>query len=235
MPLLTCTDVVKTFQIGEIEVPALRGISLSVETGEFSALVGPSGSGKTTLLNQIGCLDTPTSGMVRLLENNVSTMDANQRADIRRDSIGFIFQTFNLIPTLSARENVAFPLLIQKNRLTDHDHKAVDDLLERVGLTSERDKRPNQMSGGQRQRVAVARALVKKPLLVLADEPTANLDSVTGEAVLTLMRELNQESGTTFVFSTHDTMVMHFARRLVRLHDGEITSDESGTDKEMPE
>ncbi len=223
--IVQCTDVHKIFTVGEIKVPALKNINLNIKSGEFTALVGPSGSGKTTLLNQIGCLDIPTKGSVLLDDVEVSTLNGDQRADLRRDRIGFIFQTFNLIPTLSARENVEFPLLIKKKRLDTADKAAVNDLLERFGLSEQKDKRPDQMSGGQRQRVAVARALIKKPSLILADEPTANLDSTTGKEVLELMRELNEELGMTFIFSTHDPMVMEIARRRVSMHDGAIAGD----------
>lgn len=192
--------------------------------GEFAAIVGPSGSGKTTLLNIIGCIDEPSSGEVFISGRPVAGLSREERAEVRKQDIGFVFQTFNLVPVLSAFENVELPLVLLK-RPADERREKVVDLLEKVGLGDYLDRRPAEMSGGQQQRVAVARALVKNPKLVLADEPTANLDSTTGEGILELMRELNRDLGITFIFSTHDKMVMDFARRLVVLHDGRVAED----------
>jgi len=214
----------KNSQNGTV-VHALKNVSLSVEAGEFTSLAGPSGSGKTTLLNLIGCLDTPDKGMIFIDNELIGPKSPNDLATLRRDKIGFIFQSFNLIPVLSAYENVAFALNIQN--LPDREiRERAMGILEEVGLGDMAGRRPAELSGGQQQRVAIARALVKKPLLLLADEPTANLDSKTGESILHLMADLNGKLGTTFLFSTHDRMVMDFARRLVMLHDGEVTSDE---------
>jgi putative ABC transport system ATP-binding protein len=213
-------NVVKSYELGKTTVPALRGVSLSVEAGEFLAIAGPSGSGKSTLLNLIGCLDHPTSGHVLIGEHDVAALDDNALSDLRARTIGFIFQTFNLIPVLSALENVEFPLLFRGG---NHGGRArALRALEEVGLADFARHRPDELSGGQRQRVAVARALVTDPLIVLADEPTANLDSTTGEAIIDLMLEINRRDGTTFIFSTHDPKVMSQAHRVVRLADGLI-------------
>lgn len=209
-------------------VHALKNIDLNIDAGEFTSLAGPSGSGKTTLLNLVGCLDVPDTGEIFLENAYIGRKSSAELAAIRREKIGFIFQSFNLIPVLSALENVAFALNIQNVP----DREALERsraILAEVGLTEQADRRPAEMSGGQQQRVAIARALVKDPVLLLADEPTANLDSKTGQAILELMLELNQKRGTTFIFSTHDQMVMDFARRLIMLHDGEIVSDERRT------
>jgi putative ABC transport system ATP-binding protein len=219
-------EVTKTYRVGRVEMPALRGISLIVKQGEFTAIVGPSGSGKTTLLNIIGCIDDPTSGDVVIGGEPVSSLSQRQRAAVRKRSIGFVFQTFNLVPVLSAYENVELPLILLRES-PGQRKKKVEKLLGLVGLGELLHRRPNEMSGGQQQRVAVARALVKEPQMVLADEPTANLDSTTGEGILKLMQNLNRELGTTFIFSTHDKMVMDFARRLVVLKDGRIAEDKT--------
>ncbi|MFI5183960.1 MAG: ABC transporter ATP-binding protein [Vicinamibacteria bacterium] len=212
--------VVKSYELGKTTVPALRGVSLAVEAGEFLAVAGPSGSGKSTLLNLIGCLDHPTSGRVLIGEQDVAALDDNALSDLRARTIGFIFQTFNLFPVLSALENVEFPLLF-RGRGPRGRNRALR-ALEEVGLADFARHRPDELSGGQRQRVAVARALVTDPLIVLADEPTANLDSTTGEAIIELMLEINRRDGTTFIFSTHDPKVMSQAHRVVRLADGLI-------------
>jgi len=201
-------------------VPALRGVSLAVEPGEFMAVAGPSGSGKSTLLNLIGCLDSPSSGRVFVDGQDVQSLDDDALSDLRAHKIGFIFQTFNLIPVLSALENVEFPLLFRGGKHAGRER--AQRALEEVGLQDFARHRPDELSGGQRQRVAVARALVTDPVIVLADEPTANLDSRTGEAIIDLMLEINRRDGTTFIFSTHDPKVMQHARRVVRLHDGRL-------------
>ncbi|BAS26469.1 ABC transporter ATP-binding protein [Limnochorda pilosa] len=223
MALVELEKVTKTYRQGQVVVEAVKGVDLQIESGEFTAIAGPSGSGKTTLLNLIGCLDTATEGSVRVAGLELSSLNRNQLADIRRQRIGFVFQSFNLIPVLTARENVEFALA-----MVDHkgDRDRVAAILAEVGLAGLEDRRPGELSGGQQQRVAIARALVKSPDLVLADEPTANLDSENGKAVVELMREINRGQGTTFVFSTHDPMVMAYSRRLVTLRDGRVATDE---------
>jgi len=215
-------NVTKNYTLGKNDVAALTDISLSITEGEFISVAGPSGSGKTTLLNLIGCLDKPTGGEISFMGSNIAEMSSGQLADLRNSNIGFIFQSFNLIPVLTAFENVEFPLILQKTKNAADRKKTVNAILEEVGLSELRDRRPIDMSGGQQQRVAIARALVKEPKLVLADEPTANLDSKNGENILNLMLETNKSHNTTFVFSTHDPMVMKFARRLIKLHDGRL-------------
>src|SRR5512140_915445 len=221
------TKVVKAtrdFKIGEIETHALRGVDLCIDNGEFTALVGPSGSGKTTLLQLIGLLDQPTSGSVFINGKDVSHLNRDQRADLRRGAIGFIFQFFALIPTLTAYENVEMPLLL--NGMKPAERRArVDEMLAAVGLQDRAHHRPDQLSGGQQQRVSVARALAIKPSLILADEPTANLDTENGKQVMELMQRLNKETGTTFVFATHDPRVIQYARRVVTLRDGLIVEE----------
>ena len=215
-------DVSKTYHLGKTEVPALRGVSLEIHRGEFLSIAGPSGSGKTTLLNLIGCIDTPTSG--RVIVDGSDTRDLSERAltDLRLHRIGFIFQTFNLVQVLSVRQNVEFPLLLQGGLSRKEREARVGALLEAVGLAGHARHRPSELSGGQRQRVAVARALVAGPALVLADEPTANLDSRTGETIIDLMKEMNARDGTTFVFSTHDPKVMAHATAILRIADGQV-------------
>jgi putative ABC transport system ATP-binding protein len=213
--------VSKTYRLGKIGVTALDDISLSVATGEFVAIAGPSGSGKTTLLNLVGCLDTPTSGEIRIDGESVSALSAGARADLRARKLGFVFQTFNLIPVLTAWENVEYPLLIHPRAGRDRPAR-VAAALEQVGLRDRARHRPAELSGGQQQRVAIARALVGEPALVLADEPTANLDSATGRDIVELMRRLNRERGVTFVFSTHDARIMSVADRLLEISDGRL-------------
>ena len=205
---------------GQPPAPALRGVSLKVEQGEFMALSGPSGSGKTTLLNLIGGLDHATSGDIRIDGKPLSGLSRAELSDLRRDKIGFIFQAYNLVPVLTAAENAAYVLELQ-GVSAEERRKRVKELFERIGLGSHLDSKPLKMSGGQQQRVAVARAIVSKPAVVLADEPTANLDQATGAALMDLMRELNRERGITFIFSTHDPMVLSRADRVVRLIDGQ--------------
>ena len=218
--------VVKNYTAGSQEVPAVRGVDLRVEPGEFTSIAGPSGSGKTTLLNLIGCLDVPSSGSVLVEGEEVAKKTKDELSELRRHKIGFVFQTFNLVPVLSAYENVELPLALLAEIGPAERRERVEQLLTLVGLADLMQRRPLELSGGQQQRVAIARALVKRPRLILADEPTANLDSDTGEAVLELMRRINIEQGATFIFSTHDQMVMRFARRLLLLRDGRIASDE---------
>jgi putative ABC transport system ATP-binding protein len=221
MEVAKTENVTRTFTIGKIETHALRGVSLTIESGEFTALVGPSGSGKTTLLQLLGCLDQPTTGRVLIDGQDISRLSRNERADLRRHKLGFVFQFFALIPTLTAYENVELPLLLSGNGSADRQARATE-LLASVGLAERADHRPDQMSGGEQQRVAVARALATHPSLILADEPTANLDTANGEAVMKTMARLNQETGVTFVFATHDPRVIKFARRVITLRDGLI-------------
>jgi putative ABC transport system ATP-binding protein len=224
MEVTKIENVTRSFKTGKIETQALRGVNLSIESGEFTALVGPSGSGKTTLLQLIGCLDQPTSGHVFINGKDVSQLNRNQRADMRRGTIGFIFQFFALIPTLSAYENVEMPLLLN-GRSSSERRERVMQLLEAVGLKDRANHRPDQLSGGEQQRVAIARALASKPTLILADEPTANLDTPNGKQVMEIMTQLNQETGVTFVFATHDPRVVSYARRIVTLRDGLIVEN----------
>jgi len=225
MAIVRVDNVSKHYQLGEQRVQALNDVSISVDEGVFLAIAGPSGSGKSTLLNIIGCIDTADSGRVEINGHDVTGRNPDQLADLRARTIGFIFQTFNLLPVLSARENVEYPLL-QLPELT-HAQRAerVAYYLEMVGLERYADHRPNQLSGGQRQRVAIARALATHSRVVLADEPTANLDRRTGESILSLMKEINHHSGTTFIFSTHDNRVMEMADELVRIEDGQIVGE----------
>lgn len=226
--MISVEKVYKVYETGAQRVTALRDISLEIAAGEFVALAGPSGSGKTTLLNLIGCLDSITSGEITLSGTPLARLDARGRNAMRRDRVGFIFQSYNLIPVLSARENVALALEVVGGLGARDIKNRVDRMLAEVGLSGLEDRRPTELSGGQQQRVSIARALVKEPPLVLADEPTANLDSRTGEETIALMESLNRLHGTTFVFSTHDQMVMNHARRVIRLRDGEIASDDRG-------
>jgi putative ABC transport system ATP-binding protein len=223
--LLSVVDLKKDYNVGETVVHALRGVTTEVEKGEFTAIAGPSGSGKSTLLNLIGCLDRPTSGKVFIKDVDVSSYSKKELANIRRQTIGFVFQTFNLIPILTAFENVAFPLSLLRETADDTEKK-VNQILGDVGLGGMEHRYPRELSGGQQQRVAIARALVKEPGIILADEPTANLDSGTGAEILDLMRELNESKQATFIFSTHDPMVIERATRVINLHDGQISSDE---------
>jgi putative ABC transport system ATP-binding protein len=219
MSLVAVKAVTKTYRLGTQDVTALGGVSMSVDAGEFLAIAGPSGSGKTTLLNLIGCLDTPTSGDIEIDGELVSGLSAGRRADLRARKLGFVFQTFNLIPVLTAWENVEYPLLLTKRA---GDGARVRAALEQVGLADRARHRPPELSGGQQQRVAIARALVTDPALVLADEPTANLDSKTGSDIVALMRQLNRDRRTTFVFSTHDPRIMKAADRILEISDGRL-------------
>ena len=228
MHVIQLQDVTRVYRVGEVETPALRGVTLDIGQGEFTAVVGPSGSGKTTMLQLMGCLDKPTSGTVRINEHDVSRLNANKRADLRKGAIGFVFQFFALIPGLSAYENVELPLLLSGVRKAERRER-VAELLEAVGLSGRARHRPDQMSGGEQQRVATARALATHPVLVLADEPTANLDTENGRQVMEIMQRLNEETGTTFVFATHDPRVIPFARRTVELRDGQVSGDSGHT------
>jgi putative ABC transport system ATP-binding protein len=220
--IVSVKDAVKNYTLGKVVVPALRGITLEVSGGEFLSIAGPSGSGKTTLLNLIGCVDTPTSGIVEVAGKDTRQLSERALTDLRLHTIGFIFQSFNLVSVLSVFQNIELPLLLQRQLNTADRRKRVMTLLDRVGIRDYAEHRPSELSGGQRQRVAIARALVTRPQLVLADEPTANLDSVTGENILDLMKELNRTEGTTFIFSTHDHRVMAHASAIVRLADGKL-------------
>jgi putative ABC transport system ATP-binding protein len=213
----------KTYTLGKEAIGALKQIDLTVRDGEFLAIAGPSGSGKSTLLNMIGCIDRPTSGSIWIGSNAVAGRTPDELADLRLRMIGFIFQTFNLLPVLSAEENVEYPLLQMKELTRGERRKRVAHYLEVVGLENQARQRPNELSGGQRQRVAIARALATRPKIVLADEPTANLDHKTGSAILQLMKQINQAEKTTFIFSTHDPSVMDMADRVVEVNDGELT------------
>jgi putative ABC transport system ATP-binding protein len=224
MEVAKIENVTRIYKSGNVETQALRGVSLTIENGEFMALVGPSGSGKTTLLQLIGCLDQPTSGHVYINGKDVSRLNRNQRADMRRGTIGFIFQFFALIPTLTAYENIEMPLLLNGHNPAERRQR-VTQLLESVGLSDRAHNRPDQMSGGQQQRVAIARALASQPSLILADEPTANLDTENGKQVMETMLRLNQETGVTFVFATHDPRVIQYARRVITLRDGLIVEN----------
>ncbi|MEQ8705587.1 MAG: ABC transporter ATP-binding protein [Phaeodactylibacter sp.] len=224
MAVITTKGVEKVYNPDKIPVKALKGVDLEIEAGEFTAIVGPSGSGKTTLLNIIGGLDRPTAGYVEVGGEDISQMSDNTLIDFRKEHIGFVFQAYNLIPVLTARENVEFVMLLQKRSRAER-HARADELLKAVGLEDKVDKRPAELSGGQQQRVAVARALAPKPTFILADEPTANLDSASTANLLDIMARLNQEEGVTFVFSTHDQRVIDRARRVVTLVDGKIDED----------
>jgi putative ABC transport system ATP-binding protein len=220
--IVSVRDAVKNYKLGTVEVPALRGVTLDVVEGDFLAIAGPSGSGKTTLLNLIGCVDTPTSGTVEVAGKNTRQLSERELTSLRLHTIGFIFQSFNLVSVLTVFQNVELPLLLQRQLTGRERAQRVTALLDRVGLHEHASHRPSELSGGQRQRVAIARALVTRPHIVLADEPTANLDSVTGANILDLMRELNRTEKTTFIFSTHDQKVMSHANAVVRLADGKL-------------
>lgn len=224
MSIVSVRELTRDYQQGEHTVHALRGVSLDIEPGEFTALMGPSGSGKSTLLNLIGGLDKPTAGSVEIEGADLAAMTAAERSDIRRDRLGFIFQAYNLIPVLTAAENAEFVLQLQGKTVKERRDRAFE-MLAAVGLEGMENRRPNELSGGQQQRVAVARAIAGDPALVLADEPTANLDSSTSDELLATMKKLNAELGVTFVFATHDPKVMDAAQRVIRLVDGEIAED----------
>ncbi|WP_239291197.1 ABC transporter ATP-binding protein [Candidatus Nitrotoga sp. 1052] len=217
-------SVNKEYYLGKQTVTALLNISLNIHKGEFMALAGPSGSGKSTLLNLIGCIDTPTSGSILIEGQDISGKTPDELADLRLNTLGFVFQTFNLLPVLSAWENVEYPLLQMRDVDKKTRQERVQHYLNMVGLEPYAHHRPNELSGGQRQRVAIARALATRPSIILADEPTANLDHKTGEGILMLMKDINQNEGTTFVFSTHDARVMEMAGRVIELADGQMVA-----------
>ena len=224
MNVIETNNLFKIYQQGEIEVRALNDVSINFKQGEFTAIVGPSGSGKTTFLNAIGGLDTPTSGKVIIHNTDITELKSNQLIDFRLRNIGFVFQAYNLIPVLTAKENVEFIMLMQGNSPAERKLRS-DELLNAVGLGDKLNRRPGQLSGGQQQRVAVARALASKPQFVLADEPTANLDSISTSNLLDIMYRLNQEEKMTFIFSTHDQRVIDRAKRIITLEDGKVLSD----------
>ena len=221
--VVRATDLTKTYAADGVEVRALRGVSVDVEAGSFIAFIGPSGSGKTTLLNLLGCLDKPSSGDLEVSGTDVTRLDRRQAAAFRGAQIGFVFQSFNLIPVLTVLENVEYPLVMVQDRPASERRTRVLELLEAVGMADQRDKRPEQLSGGQKQRVAIARALVTRPELVLADEPTANLDRETAYTIIALMKKMRDEVGTTFLFATHDTRIIGAAELVYTLEDGQLT------------
>ena len=226
MAIIQLSQAKKNYMLGKTIVEAVKGVDISIEAGGFISIAGPSGSGKSTILNMIGLIDTPTSGEVFINGEPTSRLKDRELTRLRHDFIGFIFQSFNLIPVLNVRENIEFPLLLgKKGRITKESREWVDFLIAEVGLKDHQKHRSNELSGGQRQRVAIARALVGKPEVVLADEPTANLDSVTGEQILALMKKVNRELNTTFIFSTHDDKVVGLADHVIRLKDGLVTED----------
>lgn len=225
MPLIELRDVCKVYDLGEVKVEALRNATLDIAQGEYMALIGPSGSGKSTLMNMLGCLDRPTSGSYLLDGQEVATMSGDERALIRNQKIGFVFQSFNLLARTSALENVEQPLLYARGYSSRERHRRAIELLEKVGLADRLDHHPSQLSGGQQQRVAIARSLANRPSILLCDEPTGNLDSKTSKEVIRLFRELNEESGITVILVTHDQDVARHARRIVVLRDGEVVKD----------
>ncbi len=227
MNIIELKGVKKDYPLGNTTVHAVRGVDLTIEEGDFLSIVGPSGSGKTTLLNLIGCIDNASTGSIKIHGQEITSMTDKQLTDLRLYKIGFIFQTFNLIPVLDVQENVEFPLLLMKKFSKDEIRKRTEKLIEEVGLKDYVKHRPAELSGGQRQRVAIARALVTNPDIILADEPTANLDSETGATILELMKELNQIEKTTFIFSTHDPDVLQYAKDVVKIKDGQIVSIEN--------
>jgi putative ABC transport system ATP-binding protein len=224
--IIELTNVKKTYALGKVEVEAVRGVSFAIEKGDFISIAGPSGSGKSTILNLIGCIDTPTAGTVDIEGRPTAGLSDKELTILRHDAIGFIFQSFNLIPVLDVYENIEFPLLMGAGGPPKKERRAwVESLVAEVGLAQWRRHKPNELSGGQRQRVAIARALVTRPRIVLADEPTANLDSKTGEQIISLMKKINREIATTFIFSTHDPTIVQEADHVIRLHDGEVVEN----------
>jgi putative ABC transport system ATP-binding protein len=226
MTIVALKDVRKVYPLGKVEVEAVRGVSFEIEKGDFISIAGPSGSGKSTILNMIGCIDVPTAGTVRINGTETKALSDREITRLRHEVIGFIFQSFNLIPVLNVYENIEFPLLLGKQKGGKAERREwIDYLIGEVGLGQWRNHRPNELSGGQRQRVAIARALVTKPGIVLADEPTANLDSKTGEQIIELMKKINKDLSTTFIFSTHDASIVEIADHVIRLHDGLVVEN----------
>ncbi len=226
MAIIEVRDVKKTYPLGKVEVHAVKGVSFSIEKGDFISIAGPSGSGKSTILNMIGLIDKPSAGEVLIEGKPTSGLSDKELTRLRHEVLGFIFQSFNLIPVLNVWENIEFPLLLGKTKVAPEDKKEwIDWLIAEVGLGEWRNHKPNELSGGQRQRVAIARALVTKPGIVLADEPTANLDSSTGEQIIELMKKINRELNTTFIFSTHDAKIVDVADHIIRLKDGLIVEN----------
>jgi putative ABC transport system ATP-binding protein len=226
MSVVELLDVRKHYLLGETRVDALRGISLNIDRGEFLAIAGPSGAGKSTILNLIGCIDTPSDGRVLIDGTEVEHLSDTELTRYRRQKLGFIFQSFNLIPVLNVFENIEFPLLLQRSLSRSEREQTAMHFIEEVGLADRLKNKPNELSGGQRQRVAIARALVTRPLIVLADEPTANLDSETGHRIVELMRKINELEKTTFIFSTHDEHIMEHARRVIGIRDGAVVGEQ---------
>lgn len=225
MKIVALTDVKKTYMLGTTEVHALRGVSFSIEKGDFVAIAGPSGAGKSTILNMIGCIDIPTDGTVLIDEENIAVLSDKRLTGFRLHKLGFIFQSFNLIPVLNVYENIEFPLLLKRDVQKKERDSIIRRVIDEVGLSDRVNNKPSELSGGQRQRVAIARALVTSPLIVLADEPTANLDSETGHRIVDLMKEINRTEHTTFIFSTHDPHIMEHANHVIKLRDGMITDE----------
>ncbi len=237
MAIVRLTDVKKTYPLGKTEVHAVKGVSFEICKGDFISIAGPSGSGKSTILNMIGCIDTPTEGVVSINGQETGGLSDKEITTLRHDVIGFIFQSFNLIPVLDVYENIEFPLLLGKRETMEKEEKEewINYLVAEVGLGDWKNHKPNELSGGQRQRVAIARALVTKPEIVLADEPTANLDSTTGASIIELMKKINRDMDTTFIFSTHDDSIVSIADHVIRLHDGLVESEVRRDDDEACE
>jgi len=226
MPFVKLNDISKTYKMGDVSNNALKNVNMEIESGSFVSIVGPSGSGKSTVLNLIGCLDQPTSGSIQIENQEVQDLNKKKRADFRGQNLGFVFQNFNLIPVLSVYENVEYPLLMIKNEDSNNNRERILSLLDAVGVLEQKDKRPNQISGGQMQRVAVARALVTQPKIVIADEPTANLDHDTAFKIIDLMKKMKDQEQTTFVFSTHDPKIIGEAEIIYTLEDGNLINRE---------
>jgi len=226
MPFVKLNDISKTYKMGDVSINALKNVNMEIESGSFVSIVGPSGSGKSTVLNLIGCLDQPTSGSIQIENQEVQDLNKKKRADFRGQNLGFVFQNFNLIPVLSVYENVEYPLLMIKNEDSNNNRERILSLLDAVGVLEQKDKRPNQISGGQMQRVAVARALVTQPKIVIADEPTANLDHDTAFKIIDLMKRMKDQEQTTFVFSTHDPKIIGEAEIIYTLEDGTLINRE---------
>jgi len=225
--IVKLSGVKKVYAMGKVSLEAVKGIDLAIEKGDFISIAGPSGSGKTTILNMIGCIDTPTEGSVEIDGRSTANLKDRELTTLRHETLGFIFQSFNLVPVLNVYENIEFPLLLGRERMNGKEKRQwIEYLMDEVGLADQRRQRPNELSGGQRQRVAIARALATKPQIVLADEPTANLDSATGESIIGLMKTINRAEHTTFIFSTHDPKIVAIADHVIHLKDGRVASEE---------